>query len=133
MSKALTFKQEAQIEHYLYAYQELLLDPENEEVQEVVVELIRGLQEFLTDDEIGQYSQDLEDADKEPEPESIEFAIGLPPGWRAEDFTFSNPDTRINLMSQELTFSVHIHRKNTDKRYVCVLQAPPRKEFLSQH
>lgn len=107
-----TFKQKTMVEQYLYARQELELNQDDEEVRATVVDLIKNLKEFMTDEEIAGLEQYIEPAPEEEKLMEVSFA--LPSGWDPEDFEVQVTDSLVNVGQQQFSITLFVSRKTPD-------------------
>jgi hypothetical protein len=118
-SKPLTFIQELQVEKYLYVMQEMISDPEqrtNPEVLEVLDDISKQVSQFLTVEEIQQIERDsLEYPEDQQEPETLDFTLQLPKGWKAEDYEVGEPITQIDLKNNLISLKVLIYEKTPEE------------------
>lgn len=110
MELSLTFKQEVEVEAYLFALQEYYVNP-TDEVKQEVLKVQKQLLEFLTEEQIIGLEEYIDKSEPE-EPEVIEFSLQLPLGWKAEDFEIVNPETLINQQARVIIFNATIQEKD---------------------
>jgi hypothetical protein len=111
IDKPLSFRQEMKIEHYLVTRETYLDDTDNKEVKEVLDEVTKELETFLTLEEIEGLDQYLQVQEEEPEPETLEFSILLPSGWKADDFEAGVPEIQLDIKNKMIFFSTVIQPK----------------------
>lgn len=117
--KPLSFIQELTLEKYLYTLQELFTNPEqreNPEVMETLEQVTNEVSEFMTPQELDHLENLLIQQTTPVVSETLDLGeIQLPPGWRAEDFEITEPETVIHSKRGYIEFSCFITRKDDDE------------------